>query len=282
MGKEERDGLRAALLGPFAVRRTRRQKDAFIAFARDYGEARGLRVTLEESVRTIRSRNIVFGDVDTARTIITAHYDTGTWIPLLASMAPGCRALLALNLVVQIALLAPLLLLVYFGVPTPRTANDNTSGVLLVLLLMERLAQRHDVAFVLFDNEEKGLLGAQAFARSHPRASGRFLLNLDCVGDGDTLLLTGSKRALSTPQSRALTAALEAHAARCGMRTAFGPFPRWVYPSDQMVFARGAAIAALKGRRVLYLDRIHTPRDTVLRDRNLDCLTDAIAEALHG
>ena len=68
--------LRAALLGQHEVRRTFRQKTAFIAWVRAYAEGLGVRVTVEESGQMIRSRNIVFGDADKARTIITAHYDT--------------------------------------------------------------------------------------------------------------------------------------------------------------------------------------------------------------
>ena len=272
--------LRAALLGPHEVRRTFRQKTAFIAWVRAYAEGLGVRVTVEESGQMIRSRNIVFGDADKARTIITAHYDTCTWMPTGAVTTPGCWPLLVLTELAQLVLLLPLLAIMFFGVSNPHTANDNTSGVLLVLLLMARLKDRPDVAFVLFDNEETGLWGSQAFMKAHPQAARRFLLNLDCVGDGDTLLFTGMPRGLRMPQAMRLQRAMETVAPRCGMRTADGAFPKWLYPSDQMLFPRGTAFAALKGKKLLYLNRIHTPRDMVLEERNISCLAEIIEQSI--
>lgn len=278
--KERLEQLRGTLLGRHEVRRTYGQKTAFLTWARAYAEGLGVRVAVEESGKAIRSRNIVFGDVDRARTIITAHYDTCAWMPIGAGITPGCWPILLLTELVQMVLLLPLLAIMFFGVSNPHTANDNTSGVLLVLLLMARLGDRPDVAFVLFDNEETGLWGSQAFIRAHPQAARRFLLNLDCVGDGDTLLFTGVKPGLRMPQAVRLQRAMEAIAPWHGMRTAGGAFPRWLYPSDQMLFPRGTAMAALKGEKLLYLNRIHTPRDTVLEERNILCLTEIIEQAV--
>ena len=280
MEEKRMEQLRASLLGPHEVRRTFRQKTAFIAWVRAYAANLGIRVTVEESGRVIRSRNIVFGDADKARTIITAHYDTCAWMPTGAITTPGCWSLLVLTELMQLVLLLPLLAIMFFGVSNPHTANDNTSGVLLVLLLMARLKDRQDVAFVLFDNEETGLWGSQAFMKAHPQAARRFLLNLDCVGDGDTLLYTGMPRGLRMPQAMRLQKAMEATAPRYGMRTADGAFPKWLYPSDQMLFPRGTAFAALKGKNLLYLNRIHTPRDTVLEERNILCLAEIVEQAV--
>ena len=280
MEEKRMEQLRASLLGPHEVRRTFRQKTAFIAWVRAYAENLGIRVTVEESGKVIRSRNIVFGDADKARTIITAHYDTCAWMPTGAVTTPGCWPLLVLTELAQLVLLLPLLAIMFFGVSNPHTANDNTSGVLLVLLLMARLKDRPDVAFVLFDNEETGLWGSQAFMKAHPQAARRFLLNLDCVGDGDMLLYTGMPRGLRMPQAMRLQKAMEATAPRYGMRTADGAFPKWLYPSDQMLFPRGTAFAALKGKNLLYLNRIQTPRDTVLEERNILCLAEIVEQAV--
>lgn len=281
MEEDERlEQLRGALLGPYEVRRTYRQKTAFLSWARAYAEALGPRVTVEESGKAIRSRNLVVGDVSRARTIITAHYDTCTFMPLGAAITPGCWPLLLLTELFQLVLLLPMLIIMFFGLSNPHTANDNTSGVLLALLLMARLRDRADVAFVLFDNEETGLWGSQAFVQAHPQAAGRFLLNLDCVGDGDTLLFTGAQRGLRMPQAMRLAKALEETAPRHGMKATVGVFPKWLYPSDQMIFPRGTAMAALKGKKLLYMNRIHTPRDTVLEPRNIRCLAEVIGQAL--
>ncbi len=304
--------LKKTLLSDYQIRKTDRQKSAFIEWACDYAHQNGIDVHVEESGKYIRSRNIVFGDADKARVILTAHYDTCARMLLPNFSTPGCLPLFVLEQTLltlligfggwlagwgahaaasayvnplAAGLLAALggiigailvLMLMLAGPANPHTANDNTSGVLLVLLAMQRLKDKPGVAFVLFDNEEKGLFGSQAFIKAHPQAARRFLVNFDCVGDGDTLLYTGMKAGMRMPQAKRLLEALERIAPEYGMKTVSGDFPKWIYPSDQMLFPRGTAFAALKGRRILYMDRIHTARDTVLAERNIECLLRVI------
>ena len=74
--------------------------------------------------------------------------------------------------------------------------NDNTSGVAALLTLLARLPkeQRGRVAVVLFDNEEVGLIGSTLFRRRHAHVmANKPLINLDCVGDGEMLLLAPNK-----------------------------------------------------------------------------------------
>jgi len=306
------------LLECFPVRKTFAQKSAFIDYAKAYAKERNIEVTVEAGGKRIRSRNVIFGDSSRARVLITAHYDTCAGLPFPNISAPNnwpvyiaSEALLILALVfigiwggrgirmllnmaacpvwlsvligflggtaISLALLALMLV----GPANKSNANDNTSGVLFVLAAMERFAQRQDVAYVLFDNEEKGLLGASAFIAAHPQIARRALIiNMDCIGDGNTLLYTGTKRAMAHPLARKIAAALEENAPLQGFRTEVGEFPKWLYPSDQMLFPRGTAFAALKGKRLLYLDRIHTRRDTVLQDANIRCLLDVMEKSL--
>ena len=48
------------------------------------------------------------------------------------------------------------------------------------------------------------------------------------------------------------------------------------YPSDQANFSRGVGVAALKKTKggLLYMDRIHTKRDTVYMEENIAYLTE--------
>ena len=306
--------LKTLLLERYQVRKTEAQKQAFIDWALAYAREREIPAHVEQSGTWIPSKNIVFGDVDHAYTIITAHYDTCARMLLPNFSTPGCMPLfvleqtlltgvialggwicakgagwllegfllpwmaVCLSIAFGLAGAALTLLLMLAGPANPHTANDNTSGVLAVLLAMERMKDKRGVAFVLFDNEEKGLFGSLAFIKAHPQAARRFLLNLDCVGDGDTMLYTGTKLSLKMPQAKRFYAALEEAAVQRDMRTAEGVFPKWIYPSDQMLFPRGTAAAALKGKRILYLDRIHTARDTVLEEKNMECLLEAMQE----
>ena len=47
-----------------------------------------------------------------------------------------------------------------------------------------------------------------------------------------------------------------------------------------MLFPRGTAFAALKGKRILYMDRIHTAKDTMLEEKNIECLVKVIEESI--
>lgn len=308
--------LKNQLLETYQVRKTEKQKTAFIEWVCAFAREHEIPVIVEESGKHIRSRNIVFGDVDKARTIITAHYDTCARMLLPNFSTPGCLPLFVLEQTILTLLIilggilagngvhallpgqmhpllagmiswiagfagaALVLMLMLAGPANPHTANDNTSGVLLVLLAMKRLKDKPGVAYVLFDNEEKGLFGSKAFIKAHPQAARRFLVNFDCVGDGDTLLFTGMKGGMRMPQAKRLLVAMEESAPQHGMKTVSGDFPKWIYPSDQMLFPRGTAFAALKGRKVLYMDRIHTAKDTVLEERNIRCLLDVLERSL--
>ncbi len=310
--------LKKELLGRYEVRKTDAQKTAFIAWAGEYAKAHGFDMQAEESGKLIRTRNLVFGDLGKAKTLITAHYDTCARMPFPNFMTPNCWPVIILTqgvlpCIVFLALgffsgfasakllppimpawaaeiAAPLMCsvvifailgLMLFGPQNPHTANDNTSGVAAVLSLIPEYAGRSDVAFVLFDNEEKGLLGSSAFVKAHPALRGQaFVVNLDCVSDGDTLLFAYAKGAKHCALAKKIIAALEETAPRYGKKAMSRQSPKVLYPSDQMVFVRGTAFAALKGKRILYLDRIHTAKDTVFDDKNLLCLCEVIQKTV--
>lgn len=306
--------IRADLLGKLEVRKTWAQKSDFIEWVLAYASGMGVKAVVEEGGKHVRSRNVVFGDAEKAKVLITAHYDTCARLPFPNFMTPcswpgilltqgalllgwmllsgGAGFLLgrlmrslampvwlatAVSMVAVLLVCAGLLALMLVGPANPHTANDNTSGVATVLMAMEALRGRDDIAYVLFDNEEKGLLGSAAFAQRHPAAAKRaFIVQYDCVSDGGTLLYTGSRAGMECAEGRRMAAALERVAGEHGRRVATGAFPKVIYPSDQMLFARGTAFAALRGERMLYLDRIHTARDTVFDEENLLMMVEVL------
>ena len=85
---------------------------------------------------------------------------------------------------------------------------------------------------------------------------------------------------MKSAKARSVTAALMQVAPRYDRVGKTGTAPGTFYPSDQLAFRRGTAFAALRGRRVLYLSRIHTPRDTQFDERNLLCLLEVLTKAL--
>ena len=313
------DGIKRPLFERFEVRKSAAQKAAFADWACEYAKELGYTPQMEESGKWLKTRNIVFGDLTKARTLMTAHYDTCARMPFGNTYTPACWPIIALTqfvlpLVLFLALgflsgfasaklvsefglssgmsallsmlmsfgLAGMVVgLMLFGPANPHTANDNTSGVAMVLLAMHLFKGRDDVAFVLFDNEEVGLLGTSAFVKAHASLSRRALvLNFDCISDGDTLLLAGNKIVMNGLQGKKIVSVLEETAAQYGKKGSSGIAPKVLYPSDQLLFRRGAAFAALKGKRILYMDRIHSAKDTVFDDSNLLCLAEVLEKAI--
>lgn len=292
------------ILEKWQVRKTAAQKTAFIE--RLQREFPALQV--EESRGC---RNLVIGDVDSAQLVLTAHYDTCARMPLpnvvvpqsvllsllygfvlvipilvLAVLSGFGVNLLALVLgmdessalmignLAYLAMLFLLVALIYVGPANPHTVNDNTSGVITLIELLSTLTeeQRQKVAFVFFDKEELGLVGSTQFRKLHRDTVRTMrLINFDCVSDGDTIALICA-RAVPEEEKDRLQAAFAAPEGKRILVTR-----RMFYPSDQRHFPLGIGVAALKGKKLLYLDRIHTKRDTVLDEANIRLLVSAIA-----
>ena len=172
-----------------------------------------------------------------------------------------------------------LLVMLLAGPANKHTANDNTSGVTLLLDVMRELPadKRADVAFVFFDLEEAGLLGSMAFAKAHKtQMKNKLLVNFDCVSDGNHMLFMLRKGA------RGKKIAFEsAFASADGIEVEVvekGTF----YPSDQANFNGGVGVAALNSTKsgLLYMGRIHTARDVIYNEQNIEFLKDGAIRLL--
>jgi len=95
------------------------------------------------------------------------------------------------------------------SVPQSRGANDNASGVAVVLELARAVVAARipgDHCFVFFGGEEFGLLGSRAYLRSltpAERSRLRLMVNFDMSGVGDRWLLLGSPDAVARAQEAA-------------------------------------------------------------------------------
>lgn len=288
--------LSETILADWQIRKTPKQKNAFIEFMR--AQILGLQV---EQGGFGNNRNLVLGDVKTADVILTAHYDTCARLPFPNFITPRniilyiCYSLLIcipfgivagvlnalLHLVTDSFLVTywgtflPTMALVFFmfmgGKPNPHTANDNTSGVITLCELIAAMTdeQKAHTAFVFFDNEENGLLGSFWFRKLHKKdgIDKKLLINYDCVSDGDHLLFV-----LSKPARKAYGDAFAAAFPNTAEKTVYlEKASTTMYPSDQANFATGVGVAAMKKKRGvgLYMNRIHTIRDTVFQSENI-------------
>ena len=297
------------VLRQFPVRKTGKQKAAFRVALQSYAQRMGY--SYREEKGHFGSRNLILGNPESASYLITAHYDTCAALPFPNLITP-CN--LFLFCLWQVALSAAIILLaviagtaagmltqdhplgfwigylcfwmilvmIYVGPANRNNANDNTSGVVTVLEIARTLPenQRKKVCFVLFDLEEAGLIGSSCYRKKHTQEISRQLvLNFDCVGDGDCLMMFPTGR-LKKDKNR--MAVLETMVGRFGKKTlSIRKRGFSVYPSDQMCFPYGVGICALrKGRLGLYLSRIHTRRDTVLENTNVNILRAAITSGI--
>ena len=291
--------LSKIILDKWQVRKTRQQKTAFI----DFMKSQIPELTVEEGGFG-KNRNLVVGDVKSAKVILTAHYDTCAQLPFPNFMTPkniwvylGYSILICLPFLILVGVLAGVTSLLtddrfivflcsYFpsmgllfwmllgGKPNPHTANDNTSGVIQLTEIWAKLTeeQRKNVALVFFDNEENGLLGSAYFAKLHKKDNlkDKLIFNFDCVSYGDNILLVLNKTAMAK-YGEAMTAAFPGTEEKSVEVTT-----KAFYPSDQANFPTNAAAAALKKHKWfgLYMDKIHTKDDCVFDQRNIDFLTE--------
>ena len=291
----------------FPVRNSEAQKEAFREYAISEAQAAGWTAgTVQE---TGGHNNVVIGDPETARTVFTAHYDTprrglfpnlmlptnkllkylylaAVILPMLAvAIYAGVlvRKLTGLEgaagrfiyLGVYALVYFALFLLMFRGPANARNRNDNTSGTAAVLTLAQKLAGDPSAAFILFDNEEKGKKGSRAFAAAHPEIKqNTLIINMDCVGNGDTFIAGASDPAIADRRYPRLRAALESKGGKVF------PAAKASMNSDHKSFDKSVGIAAClyKNGVGFYTPRIHTGRDTVASPENIERLTDALRE----
>ena len=296
------------IISNFPVRKSDMQKEAFLRQAAGWMGQMGYAARVEENGSRGSHRNLVAGSPEEARVIFTAHYDTPASMPLPNLLLPRnlplfmgyqlvvVGALVAVSLLAGLAVFAlvrqqaamritffiiyyALLMLLIMGPANKNNANDNTSGVAAVLRVMELLPpeQRGLCAFILFDNEEKGKLGSKAFARQHPSVrKGTLVINLDCVGVGEHVLF------ISQPAARALGD--EARLRSCfsaeeGFVPHFYSSMGSAMNSDHKSFRRSVGVAACRRKRLVgyYTSRIHTRRDTLAREENIEYIGRGLA-----
>lgn len=294
------------ILNLYPIRKTNAQKQAFREAALRYAREKGYAATVEAGKRGVQ--NIVIGDPDKAGYLVTAHYDTPASIGLPNFITPNNPVTYVLIQLFLVGILLGtatllgfavywlshmpilgfwcgyityfiLLALMLMGPANRSNANDNTSGVVTVLEILSTIPEnlRDRVCFVLFDLEERGLVGSAVFRKAHKNgAEKQIVLNLDCVGDGDVIQLVPIKKAR---KDDALLQRLEKICTTAGdkeLRLRVKGFTAG--SSDHKNFPYGVGIMAFRYKRGigLYCGRIHTWRDTVLEYTNVNILRAAI------
>ena len=295
--------LSQLILESYQTRKTKKQKAAFISLLQKHFP--DLKV---QEGGFPKSKNLIIGDVESAKVLLTAHYDTCARLLFPNFITPKkpvlvilYSLLMILPLFIAVFVLNLLLSLItdnywahyllslisYFGIlflmlagpANTHTANDNTSGVILLCELLTQMSpeDRAKTAFVFFDNEESGLLGSSCFRKHYKKQlQNKLIINFDCISDGDYILVAANKSAYKDYG----TTLVEFFCNKGNKQMLHEKLERIYYPSDQAGFKNAIAVASLKHNRFLgyYMDKIHTKADTVFDEENIRLLSTCTQE----
>ena len=298
------------ILAEFQVRKSKKQKAAFRDWLCRELTAAGYAPTVEKGVI---AANVVAGSPEDAEVLFTAHYDTQAVLPipnfitprnlfwyllyqlllmggifLIAGLTAGVALLLHLPAEIAMPIFGVVSLIccwwIIDGPANQHTVNDNTSGVITLVeaALSLRSEDRAKVCFVFFDNEEKGMLGSSAFARKHKQVKkGKLVVNFDCVSDGPSIQFFPSRK---LKKDKTMMERLEKAFQGAGDRQVEVVRGFGFYPSDNAAFRLGAGVCALRRSSVFgwYMSRIHTSRDTVMEEENIELLRDGCLRLAAG
>lgn len=284
----------------YQARKSKKQKSEFLDFYCTGLEKNGIPHHVEQG-GVLKSKNIVIGNVQNAKIIFTAHYDTAPimLLPLPMIMTPNNKAFYLAIQIVPIAILAflirfimkllllpsftyiliPVLLigLLFFGRTNRYTANDNTSGVIVLTeAIFSHSLDLDKTAFVLFDNEEKGMWGAGFFAKKHRDIlHEKLIINLDCVSDGDHIMVMKDKK---IADNSALDILLAKHLLAAPKGKILYIENKCDYLSDQVKFENSVAIVTCNKSKKFgrFISKHHTEKDRVFDLTNIEYLSQCI------
>lgn len=298
--------LSQTIFDHYQTRKTKQQKEKFRHLIKEELAEQNIPVREEVSGKWIKNHNLIIGDVDSSDMILTAHYDTAAVLLIpnlifpknwLMNVVFGMAVFFLVTLLYSVIyslvgrFLPPLgsllflfffligmMVLLFAGKANQHTANDNTSGVITLLEILDRIElDQAKVSFILFDNEELGLFGSSAFRKANDKLlRDKVVINFDCVSDGDYLFFVQSKAA--RPETEPLLKA--AFQDEAGKKMRITTSATTLFPSDHWSFKKHIGVVALRRLPVIgyYIPRLHTSRDTIFDRKNIKILADGFAD----
>lgn len=288
----------------YPARKDMQEKIKFRDYIVETLKKKGIEAKIERT-KDGKNDNIVVGDPTTAKAVFTAHYDTPARSLFPNIMMPKSRVIFYAYQFVPIIFLlvvsftfayivghviindmrayALSFLLAYYGLffgimrvfKNKNNFNDNTSGVATVLSIIDKLSpeELNNVAFILFDNEEKGKKGSKAYFADHKeQMKDKFLVNFDCVGNGNNVIFIAQKDAVNSEEYKILESSFSN---KEKFNLEFLTHKQADSNSDHKNFPKGVACVACKNNKkgFLYTPYIHTNKDLVAENSNIEFLT---------
>lgn len=173
------------------------QKLKFRNFISSYMKCRGY--SIKEDKHTL-AHNLCTNNLDKDFDyILMAHYDTAcdNFLLLFSFFISAFSLLLyakfkSVIFAFLIITFLPLLFISIF-IPNRNNSDDNTSGILTLLSIADKLKDnkyRDNVLFLFLDNEEFGDIGSSMFYKKYKTLlKDKRVINFDCVGNGKSLWL---------------------------------------------------------------------------------------------
>lgn len=289
------------------IRRSEEQKEKFRKYICE--ETKNINKEIKVECLDKKHNNILIGNIDDADVVFTAHYDTPAASIFPNIMMPRNKvlgmiyqfsypiglALLSLGISYLITNLlglsheiwAALYIVLYLGgfylltrcFDNKNNYNDNTSGVASVLELAKK-SQSNKVAFILFDNEEKGKLGSKAFSNYHKNYNSKLIINLDCVGNGNNIIIVAKDNAI---KHRFYNSLKETLIGNDDYNVEFYGMKGSLSNSDYKNFECGISVMACKKKKIIgyYTPRIHTKFDVICDNNNIEFIVNSLLSFTH-
>ena len=307
MNKNKINSVVENLFTKFETRFRRKEKNAFLEYC--IAEFKELGYNDEEITvqKSKLGKNLIVGRPD-ADTLVTAHYDTPANNGFLLCASPIVGQVLAnvftvlifgiialavniVSVIISVTLgledfpftqsyVLIALFICSFLIKNKHNHNDNTSGVIgvfnIAAIAAENPELRNKCAFVLFDNEEWGLLGSQAFSKwrnkNFPDKKNVNVINLDCIGNSDILLVAAKNRheGLDNIADFLQKEDFDVVKKRSMM----------IYLSDHAHFERGVMLSFVKESKLkfIYMPKVHTNKDTFCDLPNIERLSASLCK----
>ena len=294
------------LCDEYMIRNSPKQKERFLRFIQDICAEKGWTSQLEQIGF---SRNLVIGDLSSAKIVVSAHYDTPIRSLFPSILYPHSKArtrwsmywpipvfvfffvLLSFllefsvfQIMIRIAYILFLLIVcirLWFGPANEENLNENTSGVAVLLILMQILnkANRSKTAFVLFDHGAHSPAGSEKFYRNHrSEFRDKFLIDLDCVGLGEMFFIFPGKGVTSGKLSKELAVWIKKQAIRKDKSCISIAGSRGICKNCATPFPNSAEICTVQptGRFAEGIKYRGTPKDRKWDESNLDILAQSL------
>lgn len=288
----------------YPIRRTKSQKEKFREFIKN--EISNTKYDFRVETLDNSHNNIIIGDVEKANVIFTAHYDTPATsivpnlmfprnrflgliyhlgIPVILSILSLLLAYLISNLIINNTKITVILYLFIYLTSfylltrcftNKNNKNDNTSGVATILELAT-ICEKENVAFVLFDDEEKGLLGSKSFNKAHKELlRKKLLVNFDCVGVGENIIFIAKDEAIKHDLYENLKGYFVSNEI---YNPLFFPYKGSFANSDFKSFDCSIGVMCCKKlKNIYYTNKIHTNKDKVANKKNIEYIVENIIE----